>query len=138
MINYQKQVVPDFQSTLCLYEAVGWTNYTLSPNMLKAAIEHSCFIATAYDYEKLVGIVRAVGDEYSIMFVQDLIVLPEYQRQGIGRQLLKMVIDEYKEVYQLHLLTDNSEKNREFYQSMNFINVNDIQCNAYTYLKSNE
>ncbi|MGX7105352.1 GNAT family N-acetyltransferase [Globicatella sanguinis] len=58
---------------------------------------------------------RAVGDGYSILFIQDLLILPEFQRQGIGTNLLNKVINTFPNVYQLHLLTDNSEKTRKFH-----------------------
>ena len=68
---------------LNLYDSVGWSNYTSNPSMLKNAYKHSLKILGAYDADKLVGIIRVVGDGYSIVYIQDIIVLPEYQRKGI-------------------------------------------------------
>ena len=56
--------------------------------MLEHAFEHSLRILGAHDGEKLVGIIRAVGDGYSVLFIQDILVLPEYQRKGIGNRLM--------------------------------------------------
>ena len=90
MIGYKINDVVSFEEIFPLYEAVGWTNYTSNPIMLQNALEHSLFILTARDEEgKLIGFLRAVGDGYSILYIQDIIVLPEYQRQGIGTQLLR-------------------------------------------------
>jgi len=50
-----------------------------------------------------VEIIRAVGDGRTIVFVQDIIVMPEYQRKGIGTKLLKAVMEKYKDVYQMKL-----------------------------------
>ena len=105
---------------LNLYSSVNWSNYTQNPSMLKNAYKHSLKILGAYDADKLVGIIRAVGDGYSIVYIQDIIVLPEYQRKGIGTLLLDKILSEYKNVYQKALMSDNTEKNIQFYKSVGF------------------
>ncbi len=120
------------QEILSLYESVGWDNYTKNPQMLKEAYLHSLRIYAAYVDNKPVGIVRVVGDGSSVVFVQDLLVYPEYQRQGIGTALLKAIMEEYRGVYQLHLLTDNTEKTVAFYKSLGFVMDTDINCRAFT------
>ena len=120
------------QEILSLYESVGWDNYTKNPQMLKEAYLHSLRIYAAYVDNKPVGIVRVVGDGSSVVFVQDLLVSPEYQRQGIGTALLKAIMEEYRGVYQLHLLTDNTEKTVAFYKSLGFVMDTDINCRAFS------
>lgn len=119
------------EEILNLYDSVGWSNYTSNPSMLKNAYEHSLKILGAYDADKLVGIIRVVGDGYSIVYIQDILVLPEYQRNGIGRSLLKKILFEYKDVYQKALMTDNTEKNIRFYQSAGFMMDTDIDSSAF-------
>ena len=101
-----------------LYQSVGWTNYLERISVLEEAYANSLCVIGAYNNEKLVGIIRAVGDGRTIVFVQDIIVLPEYQRKGIGTKLLKAVVEKYKNVYQMELLTDNTEKTKAFYRSV--------------------
>ncbi len=120
------------QEILPLYESVGWGNYTKSPRMLKEAYLHSLRIYAAYVDNKLVGVIRVVGDGFSVVFVQDLLVYPEYQGQGIGTALLKKIMKEYRGVYQLHLLTDNTEKTVAFYKSLGFVMDTDIDCRAFS------
>lgn len=117
---------------LNLYKHVGWRNYVNNPDMVKNAYANSLKILGAYDNEKLVGIIRIVGDGYSIVFIQDILVLPEYQHQGIGSALLKKVLDMYQNVYQKTLLTDNTEKTIGFYKSVGFEMDTDIGCRAFT------
>jgi len=117
---------------LPIYESVGWKSYTERPQMLRDAYLHSLKIYAAYVDEKLVGVIRVVGDGFSLVFVQDLLVYPEYQRQGIGTALLKMIMEEYCGVYQLHLLTDNTEKTIAFYKSLGFVMDTDIDCSAFS------
>lgn len=122
------------QEILPLYESVGWQNYTQRPQMLKEAYAHSLKIYAAYVNNKLAGIIRVVGDGASVVFVQDLLVYPEYQRQGIGTALLKMIMEEYQNVYQMHLMTDNTEKTIAFYQSLGFMMDTDMNCRAFSKL----
>ncbi len=81
--------------------------------------------------DRPVGIIRAVGDGLTIVFIQDIVVLPEYRRKGIGTRLLKTVPDKYIGVYQPELLTDNTEKTKAFYQSAGFTASDDIGCVAF-------
>ena len=120
------------QEILPLYESVGWTNYTQKPQMLKEAYLHSLKSYAAYVDNKLVGIIRVVGDGASVVFVQDLLVYPQYHRQGIGTALLKRILEEYNGVYQLHLLTENTEKTIAFYKSLGFLMDTDIECRAFS------
>lgn len=48
---------------------------------------------TAYDDETLVGCLRILTDGYYFGTITELLVLPEYQRQGIGSRLLQLVRD---------------------------------------------
>ncbi|HFI0421714.1 TPA: GNAT family N-acetyltransferase [Streptococcus suis] len=135
MITYKQNPQLDFQAVLDLYASVDWTGYTSRPEMLEKSLEHSLLVLVAFDGDRLVGLLRAVGDGHSIVFIQDILVLPTYQRQGIGRTLLEQAITHFPGIYQLHLLTDNTEKTRSFYEALGFIAVERLDCVAYTYLK---
>ena len=114
-----------------LYRSVGWTNYLDRVDVLESAFEQSLCVLGAYDGDSLVGFIRAVGDGQTIVFVQDIIVLPEYQRQGIGTQLLQAIMDKYQAVYQLELLTDNTEKTKAFYRSLGLTASDELGCLAF-------
>ncbi len=115
----------DFDTILNLYASVGWTNYTDKPEMLRKAYENSLLTLGAYDGDKLVGVIRTVGDGFSVVFVQDILVFPEYQRKGIGTQLLREIMERFFSVYQLELMTDNSPKTISFYQSVGLVKADD-------------
>lgn len=125
----------DETEVLNLYKSVGWINYTNNPNMLKSAYSNSLKILGAYENEKLLGIIRVVGDGYSVVFIQDILVYPEYQRQGIGTTLIQQILTEYKHVYQKHLLTENTEKTIQFYKSLGFTMDTDMECRAFSIYK---
>lgn len=88
MIRYFANRQIAIEDLLPLYQSVSWTNYTERSDMLEQAFQYSLFTVSAYDGEQLVGLLRAVGDGFSSVFIQDLLVLPSYQRQGIGRELV--------------------------------------------------
>ena len=116
---------------MALYSSVGWSNYTNNPAMLRQSYKNSLHVLAAYADDKLVGILRAVGDGASVVFLQDLIILPEFQRQGIGSQLMRRVMEKYADVYQLQLLTEASEKNIAFYEYLGLKRVEKYGCCAF-------
>lgn len=128
MIKLTKETSVSLDDVLHLYQAVGWTNYTNQPQMLAQALTHSLVIYLARDGEKIVGLVRLIGDGFSSVFVQDLIVLPTYQRQGIGSTLMKQALADYKDAYQVQLATEESEKTLGFYRSLGFETLSSFQC----------
>ena len=128
MITVRKQGVVKLDDVLHLYQAVGWTNYTNQPQMLEQALSHSLATYLARDGEEIVGLVRLVGDGFSSVFVQDLIVLPTYQRQGIGSDLMKEALGDYKDAYQVQLVTEETEKNLGFYRSLGFETLSTYDC----------
>ena len=128
MIKITKGTSVSIDDVLHLYQAVGWTNYTHQPEMLEQSLAHSLAIYIARDGEKIVGLVRLVGDGFSSVFVQDLIVLPSYQRQGIGSALMKEALGDYKDAYQVQLATEQTEKTVEFYRSLGFETLSTYDC----------
>ena len=128
MIKITKETSVSINDVLHLYQAVGWTNYTNQPQMLAQALSHSLATYLAHDGEEVVGLVRLIGDGFSSVFVQDLIVLPTYQRQGIGSTLMKRALADYKDAYQVQLATEESEKTLGFYRSLGFEVLSSFQC----------
>ena len=134
MIRYVENPSIALEDVLPLYEAVEWTNYTQHPTMLKVAYENSLHMLGAFNEEgKLVGVLRAVGDGASILFIQDILVYPEYQHQGIGTKLLQMTLEKYKNVYQIQLATDDSTKTVSFYESNGFTSLTSLNCVSFIY-----
>ena len=134
MISVRKQDVVKLEDVLHLYQAVGWINYTNQPQMLEQALPHSLAVYLAFDGEKIVGLIRLVGDGFSSVFVQDLIVLPSYQRQGIGSALMKEALEDYKDAYQVQLVTEQTERTLGFYRSMGFEILSTYNCIGMTWV----
>ena len=134
MIKFTKESSVSIDDVLHLYQAVGWTNYTNQPQMLEQALSHSLVIYLALDGDAVVGLIRLVGDGFSSVLVQDLIVLPIYQRQGIGSALMKEALEDYKDAYQVQLVTEETEKNVGFYRSLGFEVLSTYDCIGMTWV----
>ena len=134
MITVRKQELVNINDVLHLYQAVGWTNYTNQPQMLEQALSHSLAIYLALDGDAVVGLVRLVGDGFSSIFVQDLIVLPSYQRQGIGSALMRKALEDYKDAYQVQLVTEQTEKTLGFYRSLGFETLSTYDCTGMVWV----
>ena len=111
-----------------LYSEVGWKAYTEDMESLQNGYSNSLLVLAAYDNDELLGIIRAVGDGYTIVFIQDILVYPGKQRQGVGTALLKAVLERYPDVRQIELATDNTPKTIAFYRSMGFREFSEIGC----------
>ena len=133
MVRYVFNPKLDFVAVLDLYASVGWSNYTNRPRQLEQAFHQSLFVIAAYDDEELVGLIRAVGDGLTIVFIQDLLVYPHYQRQGIGRSLLEQTLERFKDIYQIQLATEQSDKNLAFYRELGFRRQEDFDCTGMIY-----
>lgn len=122
---------------LPLYVASGWVWYASNPELLRKSYENSLFTIVAVVDEKIVGVLRLVGDGVSIIYFQDIIVLPDYQRLGIGRKLVEKAMDKYEGVYQKVLSTDDTPKTVAFYKSLGFIKGSDIGSMSFFQIKHN-
>ena len=116
------------EEILSLYRSVGWENYCRHPEMLKNAFGNSLCILGAYADDQLIGLIRAVGDGHSILFIQDLLVRPDYQRRGVGSGLMEEMLRRYGHVYQIQLVTDNTEKTKAFYRTQGFRPLDELGC----------
>ena len=113
---------------LRLYSEVGWTAYTENMAALEEGYKNSLLVLAAYEGDELLGIIRAVGDGCTIVFVQDILVFPGHQRRGVGTALLKAVLVRYPDVRQVELVTDNIPKTVAFYKSLGFSELSEIGC----------
>jgi len=120
-----------------LYTDAGWTTYTKSIKNLLSGIQNSDFVYSAWHENQLIGLIRVVSDQSTICYVQDLLVLKKYRGQGIGKHLLKTVLEKYKNVRQIVLITDEDGP-IDFYEDMGFERTNNKHLLAMVKLKKEE
>lgn len=113
----------DYQPSeiLNLYESVGWCAYTRDPSALRRSFEKSLLVLAAYEGDRLIGIIRTVGDSETIVFIQDLLVHPDHQHKGVGSALVRAVLERFPGVRQIQLTADNAPATLSFYNSCGFL-----------------
>lgn len=114
-----------------LYQSVDWSAYTSKQTLMAQLLPNSLFYRLVRYNGKLVGLIRVVGDGVSIVYVQDLLVHPNYQGRGLGKALLSYVLDKYKTVRQMVLLTDDLESTRKFYEACGLQNAADCKLSIF-------
>jgi GNAT superfamily N-acetyltransferase len=111
-----------------LYTSVGWSTYASDPESLVRAIDQSSYVVAARDGTgQLIGLARAISDDVSICFIQDVLVRPGRQRSGIGRALVDRILERYRHVRRKVLITDAESGQRAFYESRGFTEVHDFE-----------
>lgn len=95
MINFREDI-KDVDIYLSLRKQVGWIE--LDRNQAQEALNNSVKIITVYDDDKPIGMGRIVGDKAVISYIQDLIIVPEYQKQHIGSMLIDKLISYVKDI----------------------------------------
>ena len=98
MIRYSKEKisVEDFNY---LNEKVGWGKR--ENIVVKQALDNTLYSITVYDDKKVIGYGRIIGDKTIFLYIQDIIVIPEYQGNKIGTEIMNKLlkkIDEYKKI----------------------------------------
>ncbi|MFT4007667.1 MAG: GNAT family N-acetyltransferase [Lacrimispora sp.] len=75
-----------------LFTAVGWSDGIVTPSMLKnfnIPFINSTIVISAWADDKLVGCVRVLSDRMFRSIIYDLAVMPEFQNQGIGKEMVR-------------------------------------------------
>jgi GNAT superfamily N-acetyltransferase len=105
------------EEVLSLYVANRWSSAE-KPDLLMRALRNSHALATARVDGRLVGLVNAISDGHLVAYFPHMLVLPEFQRQGVGRQLMAAMLERYRDFHQLMLTADGDAV--AFYEAMGF------------------
>lgn len=94
MILYREQKISaaDFNA---LTEAVGWG--TRDRAVVETALSNTFYSVCAVEGGRLVGYARLIGDKTIFLYVQDVMVRPEYQGMGIGTKLMEKITEKISE-----------------------------------------
>ncbi|MEM6724070.1 MAG: GNAT family N-acetyltransferase [Bacteroidota bacterium] len=130
-ISYKQSTNVALEQLVKLYTNANWTSYTKNPEKLQRAVSNSREVLTAWEEDRLVGLIRAIGDGETILYIQDILVLNSHKRRGIGRELVTRLLDLYPDVRQKVLLTDERPETRGFYKSLGFSACDDGKLVAF-------
>lgn len=95
---------------------------TREPDKLKQAAQGSYVVCTAYDGERAVGFGRAISDGFCQSAIYDLVLLPEYQGRGLGKELMQALLDKLP-VEQGVVLVYVAPGKQSFYENLGFHNL---------------
>lgn len=121
----------NLESIMDLYNDAGWTSYTKYPEKLLSGIQSSLYVYSAWDNNNLIGLIRVIGDNNTIIYIQDLLVHSKYRRYGIGSSLLSHIIRKYSHIRQIVLLTDTKDETIQFYEKNGLRNINTLSLSAF-------
>lgn len=95
--NVQIKIVDSWPDNeiVTLYKTAGWWKDNYDSSKLGYLIRGSFAFAIAVDKtsNKAIGMGRVISDGVSDGYIQDLVVLPDYRDSGIGRRLVKTLLD---------------------------------------------
>lgn len=132
-IKYKENNPIDIDVLTALYKSVGWTAYSDDSEIMEGILPGAHFYISAWSGEKLIGLIRTVGDGAYILYIQDILVYPGYQRSGIGSMLMKQTLKKAEKMKQIILTTDNTEKTKSFYRSLGFHTIE--ETGAVSFIK---
>lgn len=99
-----------------IFKSVGWTSGSLrdTPRLMQALLSSET-VYSAYDGERMVGMLSVISDGYNA-YITYLVVMQEYHNKGCGTQLMKEFIKDYKG-YRKQVMTEKAEM---FYRKFGF------------------
>jgi len=100
-----------------LFLAVDW-EIGQQPDKLARALANSGVVFSAWDADRLIGLINALDDGIVAAYVHFLLVHPEYQGQGIGKELIRLMTDHYRDVMRIVLVSD--DRDAPYYQDKGF------------------
>ena len=118
MIRYEFDATVSPADIADLRQVVGWNRMErdLSDQRLTTAL-HLC----AFDEKRLIGYAQVISNHVTDAYIQDVMVHPDYQRQGIGTQLMEKLLSRLEEdgIYMVSVIY-GEEALRPFYERFGF------------------
>lgn len=118
MIMYTEEKKFDNKSVVDLFSSVGWVSAQY-PTRLYKALMHSSTVITAWDGDRLVGLVRVLDDSELVAYMHYVLVHLDYHGQGIAGTMVEMVKEKYKDYLYIELMPEE-RKNAAFYEKHGF------------------
>lgn len=114
---------PNIDEFNLLRDAVEWNieEKGISNERAQESLNAAPFCVTAWDGDKIIGMVRMSGDTGMYGYIQDTIVLPEYQGKGVGKKMMDLILSKVKDKKGYLLGVCPSKVSVEFYSSFGFI-----------------
>lgn len=89
-IKYKVGIVPKISEIIEVYDSSKIKRPTEDSGRIRKMYENSNLTITAWFNNELIGIARSITDFCYACYLSDLAVKSEYQKEGIGKQLIKL------------------------------------------------
>lgn len=123
MITYVDHISP--ADYAMLRASAGWR--AVSPRQMEIGLRSSAFTIAAKDGERTVGMTRLISDGGYFAMVVDVVVLPEYRKQGIGREMMARatayIQNNLRPGEQSYTILTSAPGKEEFYEHAGFHRV---------------
>lgn len=117
-IKYTEDKCYTAQDIKELFESVDWLSAKYYERV-KIALDNCRCVVTAWDGDKLVGLVNALEDGELTAYLHYLCVHKDYHKQGIGSHLLDIMKEKYKDYLYIMLIAEN-EGLKDYYSRNGF------------------
>ncbi len=105
------------EEVVALYRANQWSSAD-KPDELFNALKNSHTLVTARDDGRLIGLANAISDGYLMVYYPHMLVMPQYQGQGVGHLIMAKMQEKYRDFHMQMLTADG--KAIDFYQKVGF------------------
>lgn len=106
-----------------LFLSVGWVSGQY-PERLHKALMNSSTVLTAWEQNKLVGLIRVLDDSEMMAYIHYVLVHPDYQGYQIASSMINRIKEKYQDFLYIEIMPEES-KNAAFYQRFGFQLMND-------------
>lgn len=101
-----------------LSKSVGWgVNRIYDMKKVKKALENTIYTVTIRKDGLLIGCGRALSDDLLLTTVPDIWVRPEFQKQGLGKILMKKIIKRFEHT---KIFFGSQPGNEKFFEKLGF------------------
>ncbi|HLC31667.1 MAG TPA: GNAT family N-acetyltransferase [Candidatus Nanoarchaeia archaeon] len=122
MVEYVDKI-PSLEEYKQLRDAADWNlaSRGISDERAQESLSAAPYCVCAYDNGKIVGMVRMSGDRGMYGYIQDTIVVPEYQGKGVGSAMMQRILAMVKDKKGYLIGVCPSKVSVEFYQKFGFV-----------------
>ncbi len=104
-LTYSDTICPDAAAIIDLYGSADLPRPIHDSERIQKMYENSNLIISAWDGDLLVGVARSITDWVWSCYLADLAIRKEYQKEGIGKELIRLTKEKLGDQSMLLLLS---------------------------------
>lgn len=132
-----KENIDDVQEYNYLYDSVGWGAYDES--ITRQILKRNIYSVSIYDDNKIIGYGRIIGDGLVFIYIQDVMVVPDYQSKKVGTKIMNKLLKKVEEIKKINpnvrVYLGASLNKEKFYEKFGFVTRQEYGLGAGMILK---